>query len=111
MKSNGGESLFETLGDADGFSQRPGAVPGTETRSKSSSVMKKILRQTCVIAAASLLFSVPLRADNPPPGLVNFGKFTKPTNGELVEINLNGDTIAMAAQVGGKSQPDLAEVL
>ena len=73
--------------------------------------MKEILRQTCVIAAASLLFSIPLRADNPPPGLVNFGKFTKPTNGELVEINLNGDTIAMAAQVGGKAQPDLAEVL
>ena len=73
--------------------------------------MKEILHQTRVIAAASLLFSIPLRADNPPPGLVNFGKFTKPTNGELVEINLNGDTLAMAAQVGGKAQPDLAEVL
>ena len=73
--------------------------------------MKDILRQTCVIAAAALLFNLPLRADNPSPGIVNFGKFTKPTNGELVEINLNGDTIAMAAQVGGKAQPDLAEVL
>jgi len=85
--------------------------PGSQTRSKSSNVMKEILHQTRMIAAASLLFSIPLRADNPPPGLVNFGKFTKPTNGELVEINLNGDTLAMAAQVGGKAQPDLAEVL
>ena len=73
--------------------------------------MKHILRQTSVIAVASLLLTTPLRADNPPPGAVNFGKFTKPTNGELVEINLNSDTIAMAMQVAGKGQPDLAEVL
>jgi len=73
--------------------------------------MKKILRQTCVIAAASLLLSTPLRAADPPAGMVDFGKFTKPTNGELVEINLSGDTIAMALQVAGKGQPDLAEAL
>jgi hypothetical protein len=45
------------------------------------------------------------------PGLVNFGKFTKPTNGELVEINLGSDTIAMAMQLAGKGQPELAEAL
>jgi hypothetical protein len=73
--------------------------------------MKAILRHTCVLTAVSLLFSTPLRADNPPAGMVNFGKFTKPTNGELVEINLSGDTIAMALQVAGKGQPDLAEAL
>ena len=73
--------------------------------------MKSILRQTSLIAVASLLLSTPLRADNPAPGMVDFGKFTKPTNGELVEINLNGDTIAMALQIAGKGQPDLAEVL
>ena len=73
--------------------------------------MKSILRQTCVIAVASLLFTASLRAADSPPGLVNFGKFTKPTNGEMVEINLNSDMIAMAMQVAGKGQPDLAEVL
>jgi len=73
--------------------------------------MKKILRQTFVIAVASLLLSAPLPAADSPPGLVNFGKFTKPTNGELVEINLNNDTIAMAMQLAGKGQPDLAEAL
>jgi hypothetical protein len=42
---------------------------------------------------------------------VNFGKFTKPTNGELVEIDLNSDTIAMAMQLAGKGQPELTEAL
>jgi hypothetical protein len=73
--------------------------------------MKDILRQTCVIAVASLLFNSPLGAADSPPGLVDFGKFSKPTNGELVEINLSSDTIAMALQVAGKGQPDLADVL
>jgi hypothetical protein len=73
--------------------------------------MKDILRQTCAIAVASLLFTASLRAADSPPGVVNFGKFTKPANGELVEVNLSGDTIAMALQVAGKGQPDLAEAL
>jgi len=73
--------------------------------------MKENLHQTCLLTAALLLFSAPLRADNQPPGLVNFGKFTKPTNGELVEINLGSDTIAMATQLAGKGQPELAEAL
>lgn len=73
--------------------------------------MKNILRQTCALAVASLLFTASLRAADSPPGMVNFGKFTKPTNGELVEINLSGDMIAMALQVAGKGQPDLADAL
>jgi hypothetical protein len=73
--------------------------------------MKDILRQTCVIAVASVLINCPLGAADSPPGMVNFGKFTKPINGELVEVNLSGDTIAMALQVAGKGQPDLAEAL
>jgi hypothetical protein len=73
--------------------------------------MKEILRQTSVIAVVTLLLSVPVRAADSPAGVVNFGKFTKPTNGELVEINLNSDTIAMAMQIAGKGQPDLAEAL
>lgn len=73
--------------------------------------MKDILRQTCVIAVASLLLNSPLGAADSPPGLVNFGKFTKPTNGELVEINLSNDMIAMALQLAGKGQPDFVEAL
>src|SRR5262245_299176 len=86
-------------------------MPGRNTNVKSSNVMKAILCQTCVTALASFLLTTALSAANPPPGLVNFGKFTRPTNGELVEINLDGDTIAMALQVAGKSQPDLVESL
>jgi hypothetical protein len=73
--------------------------------------MKSILLQTCALAAASLLLSAPLRAESPVPGLVSFGKFTKPTNGELVEINLTSDTIGLALQLAGDGQPDLTEVL
>lgn len=73
--------------------------------------MKSILRQTCAIAVASLLFTASLRAADSPPGMVDFGKFTKPANGELVEVNLSGDMIAMALQVAGKGQPDLADAL
>lgn len=71
----------------------------------------RLLQPPCIVAAVSVLLSGPLCADNPPPGFVDFGKFTKPTNGELVEINLSGDTIAMAAQLAGKSQPDAADAL
>jgi hypothetical protein len=73
--------------------------------------MKQILHQTPLIAVALLLISTPLRAADSPPGLVKFGKFTKPTNGELVEIDLNSDTIAMAMQLAGKGQPELTEAL
>ncbi len=73
--------------------------------------MKSILRPVCALAAASLLFTASLRAADAPAGLVNFGKFTKPTNGELVEINLSSDMISMAMQLAGKGQPDFTEAL
>jgi hypothetical protein len=74
--------------------------------------MRNSLHQTCVVAiAVALLSSVPLNAANPPAGLVDFGQFTKPTNGELVQIHLNSDTIGMALQLAGKGQPEFAEAL
>lgn len=73
--------------------------------------MNPFLRQTCALAVASLLFTASLTAAESAGGLVNFGKFTKPTNGELVEINLTSDMIAMAIQLAGKSQPDFTEAL
>lgn len=73
--------------------------------------MKPILRPACTLAIASLLFTASLRAADAPAGLVSFGKFTKPTNGELVEINLTSDMISMAMQLAGKGQPDFTEAL
>ena len=73
--------------------------------------MKAIYHKTCVITVASLLLSAPLRAEDSPPGLVDFGKFTKPTNGELVEINLSSEMITMALQLVGKGESDVSEAL
>lgn len=73
--------------------------------------MKKLLYPTCVLAVVAGLLGASSLAAESPAGVVNFGKFTKPTNGELVEINLNGVTIAMATQLVGKGQPELAEAL
>lgn len=73
--------------------------------------MKTIPRLTCIVTISSFVLATSLHAQNSTGGLVNFGKFTKPTNGELVQINLNSDTIAMAVQLAGKGQPELAEAL
>jgi hypothetical protein len=73
--------------------------------------MKAIYCKTCVVAVVSLLLAAPLRAEDSPPGLVDFGKFTKPTNGELVEINLSSELITMALQLVGKGEPDVSEAL
>jgi len=73
--------------------------------------MKSMLLRSSLVAILTLLLTVPLRAADSPPGQVNFGKFTKPTNGELVEINLTSEMIAMAAQLAGKNQPDFTEAL
>ena len=73
--------------------------------------MNAILHPACALAVASLLFTTSLRAADSPGGLVSFGKFTKPTNGELVEISLTSDMIAMAMQLAGNSQPDFTEAL
>jgi len=72
--------------------------------------MKNVWNCVIVLTATSFLAVISLRADNP-PGLVDFGKFTKPTNGELVEINLSGDTLALAAQVAGKDQAELGDLV
>lgn len=71
--------------------------------------MKAAFTHTLTLTA--LLLNLPLQAAEATPGLVTFGQFTKPTNGELVEINLNGDTIAMALQLAGQGQPDFADAL
>lgn len=73
--------------------------------------MKTILRQSCLIAVASLLFTTSVRAAEAPAGQIHFGKFTKATNGELVQINLSSDMIAMAIQLAGKSQPEFVDAL
>ena len=58
----------------------------------------------CTAAAAS-------SAEMLPPGQVEFGTFTKPTNGQFVEVNLTSNLIGMAARFIEKQEPDVARVL
>jgi hypothetical protein len=104
--------IIATWNNSGVFSPLPGNT--RNQKPNSLSVMKNSLHLISVTAlAVSLLASLPLDtgAASPLPGFVDFGQFTKPTNGELVQINLNGDMIGMAMQLAGKAQPDFAEVL
>ncbi|MGH7994062.1 MAG: DUF4252 domain-containing protein [Limisphaerales bacterium] len=48
----------------------------------------------------------------PPPGQVDFGKFTPPGDGgQFVEIQVNSNLLSLAAQVVEKQQPDAAKLL
>ena len=48
----------------------------------------------------------------PPPGQVDFGKFTPPGGGsQFVEIQINSNLLSLAAQVVEKQQPDAARLL
>lgn len=73
--------------------------------------MKALPRPIHAIAVALTLFSAPLWAAEKAPGQIHFGTFTKATNGELVQIHLSSDMIAMATQFAGKGQPELADAL
>lgn len=82
-------------------------TPGTNYHT----AMKALHRPLCALAIATALITTSLQAAEAPAGVVHFGKFTKPTNGELVEISVSNDMIAMALQLAGKNQPELTEAL
>jgi len=64
---------------------------------------------TIAILAAGVGFNV---LAGPPPGQVDFGKFTPPgDDGQFVEIQINSNLLSLAAQVVGKQQPDAAKLL
>src|SRR5215472_1212307 len=53
-----------------------------------------------------------LRAENLPPGQIEFGAFSPPSSGgEFVEVNLTSSLIALAARFVEKQEPDVAELL
>ncbi len=61
------------------------------------------------VLAAGIGFNVPA---SPPPGQVDFGKFTPPGDGgQFVEIQINSNLLSLAAQVVEKQQPDAAKLL
>ena len=74
--------------------------------------MKHVIRDTLALAVLSAFASVGVCADNPPPGYVDFGKFSPPASGgEFVEVHIKSNLISMAARLVEKSEPDVAELI
>lgn len=73
--------------------------------------MKTTIRYPLAIAvlAAGIGFNV---LAGPPPGQVDFGKFTPPgDDGQFVEIQINSNLLTLAAQVVEQQQPETAKLL
>jgi hypothetical protein len=73
--------------------------------------MKTMIRYPMALAvlAAGVGFNV---LAGPPPGQVDFGKFTPPADGgQFVEIQINSNLLSLAAQTVEKQQPDAARLL
>jgi hypothetical protein len=74
--------------------------------------MKRTNTVVCLTAALLLLARVPAKAENPPPGQVDFGSFAAPSNGgEFVEVNLPGSLISLASRFLEKQEPEVAKLL
>jgi Domain of unknown function (DUF4252) len=73
--------------------------------------MKTMLRSSLAVAAMAAGVSFNVLA-GPPPGQVDFGKFTPPADGgQFVEIQINSNLLSLAAQVVEKQQPEAAKLL
>jgi allophanate hydrolase subunit 1 len=79
--------------------------------------MKKLVRRPLGVAVATVLIAaaalpLPIYAQSPDNGHVDFGKFTPPDKGgEFVEVNVNSNLIAMVSRLTKHDDPDVAEVL
>jgi len=73
--------------------------------------MKTMLRYPLAVAALAAGVSFNVLA-GPPPGQVDFGKFTPPgDDGQFVEIQINSNLLSLAAQVVENQQPETAKLL
>ena len=58
------------------------------------------------------LLSLPIHAQNQPPGYVDFGKFSPPGSGaEFVQIDLKSNLVSMVSQMAKQGAPEVAELL
>lgn len=74
--------------------------------------MKPITRivATTLLIAASL--TLPLRAEDQPPGQVDFGTFVPSAHGgQFVEVNVKSTLLALAARLTEKQEPEVADLL
>jgi hypothetical protein len=71
-------------------------------------IMKTIFQVGALIVAVALAGSV--RAANPAPGYVDFGKFSPTPGGEFVEVNVTSNLITMVTNLA-KDEPEVMDVL
>ncbi len=74
------------------------------------------MKRSLPVAIYSLVLlsaaSVRIRAQDAPPGRVDFGAFTPPGSGQIfVEVNVPESLISIAASVVEKQEPDVAKLL
>ena len=73
--------------------------------------MKTMIRYPLAIAVLAAGVRLNVLAD-PPPGQVDFGKFTPSGDGgEFVEIQIKSNLLSLAAQVVEKQEPDVAKIM
>ncbi len=73
--------------------------------------MKTMLRYPLTIAVLAAGVSLNVLA-GPPPGRVDFGKFTPSDDGgEFVEIQINSNLLSLAAQMVEKQSPEAAKLV
>ena len=66
----------------------------------------------CVLGLAFACTASSLRADNAPPGYVDFGKLTPSgAGGEFVEVHVRSNLIAMVSRLAEKAEPEIAQLL
>ena len=73
--------------------------------------MKTMIRYPLAIAVLAAGVRLNVLAD-PPPGQVDFGKFTPSGDGgEFVEIQIKSNLLSLAAQMVEKQEPDVAKIM
>jgi len=74
--------------------------------------MKCLLSSAVGATILSMSVAASARADNLPPGQVDFGVFSAPASGgEFVEVNLTSNLIALAARFVEKEDADVANLI
>jgi hypothetical protein len=74
--------------------------------------MKHLIRKTIALAAVATLLTASVRAENAPPGYVDFGKLSPSSSGgEFVEVHIKSNLIEMVARLAEKAEPKAAEIL
>lgn len=69
----------------------------------------RLLASTALLASA---LALPTRAEDTPPGLVEFGSFAPPKGGgQFVEVNVKSSLLALAARLTEKAEPEVADLL